>query len=86
MNTIIRLRIKKDIDTATEKKILKLKGSLIAQSFTDIIHYDDDGEHYYINFFTIETSKKDKVTAHINQSITENKLEEAIDLVVSTNK
>lgn len=86
MTTTIRLRIRKDIDTPTEKKILKLKGSLIAQSFTDIIHYDDEGEHHYINFFTIEASKKDEVTAYIRQSIAETKLEEAIDLVVPANK
>lgn len=81
MNTTIRLRIKKDIDTATEKKILKLKGSLIAQSFTDIIHYDDDGEHHYINFFTVATSRKNEVTAYIHQNIAEAVLGDAILII-----
>jgi hypothetical protein len=78
--------IKKDIDTATEKKILKLKGSLIAQSFTDIIHFDDDGEYNYINFFTVTVSRKDDVIAHIRQGIADLGLEEAIAIAVPVNK
>ncbi len=81
MNTTIRLRIKKDIDTATEKKILKLKGSLIAQSFTDIIHYDDDGLDFYINYFSVNPNSKKEVIDYIEVYITDAGVMDIIALV-----
>lgn len=86
MNTTIRLRINKDIDAVTEKKILKLKGNLIAQSITDIIHIEDDGEHHYINFFTVETSRKDEVIASIRKSIAAISLNETIAILEPSKK
>lgn len=80
MTTTIRLRIKKEMDATTEKKVLKLKGNLIAQSFTDIIHYDDDGEDYYINYFIVVASRKDEAMAYLGQNIKETDLEEIISL------
>lgn len=71
MNTIIRLKIKKEVSIGIEKKILGLKGYIIAQSFTDIIHIDDAGEEFYNNYFTIELSKKTDVTILINSYIQE---------------
>ena len=75
MNKTIKLRIKKEIDSATEKKILKLKGSLIAQAFTDIIHFDDDGVDFYINYFNIETDKKDSAILFVTNYLNENNIE-----------
>lgn len=54
MTNPIRLRIKKDIDAATEKKILKLKGNLITEGFSEIIHISDEGEEHYINSFVAD--------------------------------
>lgn len=69
MNTI-RLRVPKDIDTVTHKKILKLKGSLIAEGFTEIIHISDEGEEYHINSFIVESREKalDFITAFMDQA------------------
>lgn len=69
MTTTIRLRIPKDIDTATERKIRKLNGSLIAQSFTDIIHFDDDGADFYIHYFTTPSEKKHDAITFISSFI-----------------
>lgn len=76
MTTTIRFRIPKDIDSATERKIRKLKGSLIAQSFTDIIHFDDDGENFYIHYFTTPSGKKHDAITFISSFITEEALTE----------
>lgn len=76
MTTTIRFRIPKDIDTATERKIRKLNGSLISQSFTDIIHFDDDGADFYIHYFTTPTGKKHDAIAFISSFITEEALTE----------
>lgn len=75
MTTTIRLRIKKDIDSATEKKVLKLKGSLIAQSYTDLVHFDDDGEEYYINHFSVDAAKKEAAILFITGFIAENNID-----------
>ncbi len=74
MTTTIRLRIPKDIDPATERKIRKLTGSLIAQSFTDIIHFDDDGEDFYIHHFITPSIKKDDAITFISSFLSEEAL------------
>lgn len=74
MTTTIRLRILKDIDPATERKIRKLTGSLIAQSFTDIIHFDDDGEDFHIHYFTMPSVKKDDAITFISSFLSEEAL------------
>jgi len=81
MNNTIRLRIKKDIDALTEKKILKLKGSIIAQSFTDIIHFDDDGEDFYVNYFLVAPGKRDEIIAYIRSYIESAMLPTLIEIV-----
>lgn len=83
MNTTIRIKIKKEVDTTTARKILKLKGQLIAQSFTDLIHYDDADENNYIHYFIIETSKKQAVTDYIISQIQEANLVETVSLLKS---
>ena len=81
MTTIIRLRIPKDIDSSTERKIRKLTGSLIAQSFTDIIHFDDDGDDFYIHYFTTPLRKKNDAITFISSFITEEALTEVATIV-----
>lgn len=83
MSTIIRLKIKKEVDTTTARKILKLKGELIAQSFTDLIHYDDADEDNYIHYFTTEASKKQEATNYITSYIQEANIVEAVSLLHS---
>lgn len=81
MTTTIRLRIPKDIDAATERKIRKLKGSLIAQSFTDIIHFDDDGEDFYIHYFTTPSIKKNDAITFISSFLSEEALTEVATII-----
>lgn len=78
MNTIIRLKIKKEVDTPTARKILKLKGSLIAQSFTDIIHYDDEGDEFYVHHFSTPTQKKHEVLDYASSFISQELLTDII--------
>lgn len=54
MDKTIRLRINKELKKEYERKIMSLKGSLIAGGYTDIIHIDDEDELHHINFFTTE--------------------------------
>jgi hypothetical protein len=81
MSTTIRLRIKRDIDTVTEKKIMRLKGSLIAKSFTHIIHIDDEGEDFYINYFTPDPETREEAIAFIDNYIIESGIVDIINLL-----
>lgn len=81
MTTTIRFRVQKDIDAATERKILKLKGSLIAQSFTDIIHFEDDGEEFYIHHFITASEKKHDAINYISSIMTKEALTESVSIL-----
>ncbi|WP_417353176.1 hypothetical protein [Flavobacterium alkalisoli] len=81
MNTTIRLRIRKELDPAIEKKIIRFKGGLIARNFTDIIYFDEDQEDFYMHYFTVETSRKKEVTDYITQYLNENTLGENVILM-----
>lgn len=78
MTTTIRFRVPKDIDAVTARKILKLKGSLIIQSFTDIIHFEDDGEAFYIHYFTTSSEKKQDAITYISSIIAEEALTDSV--------
>lgn len=78
MNTTVRLKIKKEVDTPTARKILKLKGGLIANSFTDIIHFDDDGDEFYIHYFAVDVLKKTETINYTGLFIAEHDLSETV--------
>lgn len=78
MNTTVRLKIKKEVDTPTARKILKLKGGLIANSFTDIIHFDDDGDEFYIHYFAVHALKKTETINYTGLFIAEHDLSETV--------
>jgi len=65
MNKVIRIRIRKDLDSRQHKNILELKGSLIAQGYTDIIHINDEDEEFYINSFTTTNDKAKEVLNYV---------------------
>ena len=81
MNTTIRLMVKKEVDIATARKILKLKGSIIANSFTDLIHYDDAGEDDYIHYFITPTAKREQAREYIASYISDQGLREAVAIL-----
>ena len=81
METIIRLKINKELDPITDKKILKLKGNLITLGFTDIIHINDEGLEHHINFFTIDTQKSNMVKDYLMTYIEEAFLSEKIEIM-----
>ncbi|MFL9845607.1 hypothetical protein [Flavobacterium rhizosphaerae] len=81
MTITIRLRVPKDIDAATERKIRRLTGSLIAQSFTDIIHFDDDGEDFYIHYFTTLSIKKEDTITFISSFLSQEALSGMVTLL-----
>lgn len=80
MDSIIRLRVKKDIDARQHKSLLELKGSIIAKGYTDIIHINDEGEAFHINSF-ITAHDKSEVTGYINSLLEAMQLSESVWLL-----
>lgn len=81
MPVTIRLKIPRDIDTATEKKVLKLRGSLIARGFTDIIYFEEEGPEHYIHYFTTETALANEARDYIADCVATESLSYTIELL-----
>ena len=79
MDTIVRLRVKKELDNRQHKSILDLKGSIISKGYTDIIHISDEGEEFHINSFSVLPEQKVAVLDYIVLNLKENNL----DLIIT---
>ena len=80
MDTVIRFKVKKDLDNKQYQSLLRLKGSIIAKGFTDIIHIGDEGEEFHINSFTVLPEHKAAVVEYVNLYIRENSLDATITM------
>lgn len=85
MDKTIKLRVKKEIDNRNELKVLKLKGSLITNGFTEIIHIADENDNFYINSFSTSPDNKKETEDFILHYISNNNLADTIVLIAATN-
>lgn len=81
MDKTIKLRVKRGIDSGKELKILKLKGTLITEGFTEIIHIADESEDFYLNLFSISPDNKKKAEDFVLDYISIHSLTDAITLI-----
>jgi hypothetical protein len=81
MESTIRLRIKKELSSTQQKSILKLKGAIISQGFTDIIHIRDEGEEFHINYFSVLPGKKAALHDYLETCLSDKDLGEAVSLL-----
>lgn len=81
MDKTIKLRVKREIDSHKEIKILKLKGKLITHGFTEIIHIADENEDFYLNSFSISPNDKKKAVDFVLDYILSHKLSDTITLI-----
>jgi hypothetical protein len=81
MDTIVRLRVKKELDSRQHKSILGLKGSIISKGYTDIIHISDEGEEFHINSFSVPRQEKEIILEYIALYLKENRLDMAATLM-----
>jgi len=80
MDTVIRFKVKKDLDNKQHKRLLELKGALIRDGYTDIIHIHDDGEEFHINSFVPNGSRED-IVAVINQYCSNHGLQDFLNVL-----
>ena len=83
MDKTIKLRVKKEIDNRNELKVLKLKGSLISNGFTEIIHIADENDDFYINSFSTSPDNKKEAEDFILHYISNNNLADTIALIIN---
>lgn len=83
MDKTIKLRVKKEIENRNELKVLKLKGSLISNGFTEIIHIADENEDFYLNSFSTSPDNKKEAEDFILHYISNNNLADTIALISS---
>jgi hypothetical protein len=86
MEKEIRFRVKKDLDSKQHKNILALKGSLIAQRYTDIIHISDEDEDYHINSFSVVPEQKATILHYITLYLKEKGLDQAVTIIQAVGK
>jgi hypothetical protein len=86
MDKEIRFRVKKDLDNKQHKNILELKGSLIAQRYTDIIHISDEDEDYHINSFSVLPEQTATILHYITIYLREKSLDQAVTIIQAVGK
>jgi len=80
MDTVIRFKVKKDLDNRKHQSLLRLKGSIIAKGFTDIIHISDEGEEFHVNSFSVLQDQKAAILEYITLYVKQNSLDSTIAL------
>lgn len=80
MEKEMKLKVRKELDGRQQSNIIKLKGSLIARGYTEIIHILDQDDEYHINSFDIETAAAGEVQEFINAFIERENLTDSISI------
>ena len=78
MEKTIRLRVLRETEREDEFKVLKLKGSLISNGYTEIIHIADENEQYYLNSFLTASDKSIEAENFVKEYISEHNLGEVV--------
>lgn len=77
----MKLKVRKELDGIQQSSIIKLKGSLIAKGYTEIIHILDQDDDFHINSFEIENGSDSEVREFITAFIAREKLEDSISIL-----
>lgn len=83
MEKTIKLRVRREKDSSSELKILKLKGALITSGYTEIIHIADENEEFYMNSFSTAAEQRKEAEKFVLDFISSNDLSETVALVNS---
>lgn len=80
MEKAIKLQIRKELNSQQQLSVLKLKGSLISKSYTEIIHIDDYNDDFHLNSFETAIEDRNKVYDFINTFITKAELFDTVTI------
>jgi hypothetical protein len=76
----MKLKVRKELDGKQQSNIIKLKGSLIAKGYTQIIHILFQDQEFHINSFDIEPGSDSEVREFITAFIAREELEDSISI------
>lgn len=78
MEKAVKMQIRKDLNGRQQQDIIKLKGSLISNGYTQIIHIMDQDEEFHINSFETEDEKRNEVHDFIKKFVEKADLADAV--------
>ena len=76
----MKLKVRKELDGRQQSNIIKLKGSLIAKGYTEIIHILDQDDEFHINSFATPLETTNEVQEYITAFINKENLTDTITL------
>lgn len=80
MGKAIKLQIRKELNGYQQLNVIRLKGSLISNGFTEIIHINDFDDEFHINTFETLPSETDAVLDFINSFIQQKDLNNTVTI------
>ncbi|MEN2416305.1 hypothetical protein [Flavobacterium mesophilum] len=78
MGKAIKLQIRKELDGHQQLNVIRLKGSLISNGYTEIIHINDFDDEFHINTFETSPNNADEVLNFINVFINQKELNNTV--------
>ncbi|GAA3754816.1 hypothetical protein [Flavobacterium ginsengiterrae] len=80
MEKAIQFKVRKDLDPRQQLTVIKLKGSLIAKGYTEIIHISDQDDEFHINSFETDAEKRNDVQQYIAAFISSENLSDTVTI------
>lgn len=80
MEKAIKLQVRKELNSQQQFAIIKLKGSLISNGYTEIIHIDDKDEEFHINYFETAPEYTNEVQDFIKAFINKAELTDSVTI------
>lgn len=80
MEKSIQLQVRKDLDARQQLTVIKLKGSLIAKGYTEIIHISDQDDEFHINTFETAPENRNDVQQYIAAFINSENLSDSVTI------
>nr|WP_199002813.1 hypothetical protein [Flavobacterium sp. ASV13] len=80
MHKEVRFRVRKELEPQQQLRVIKLKGSLIAKGYTEIIHIMDQDTEFHLNTFETPPGKRNEVQQYNAAFISEHNLFKTISI------
>lgn len=80
MKSAIKLQARKELNSLQHLDIIKLKGGLISNGYTEIIHITDKDDEFHMNCFETGIENKDEVHEFIKTFINKTDLRDIVNI------
>lgn len=80
MEKAIKMQIRKELNGQQQLNVIRLKGSLISNGYTEIIHINDYDDEFHMNSFETSVENRGKVQDFINAFISKAQLTDTVTI------